>query len=129
MLPVSKVPTAGENFWVLGYTSDVAASTASIVSQASISECYPCGVQSLSGAATVNTAAYYPCSSVNLTGRDLIRDGSLKWWKVVGDSGTNNWENYQGMLLVYNPDSTSTTYNMVLHYTIEFGSPIPTILT
>jgi len=128
MLPVCAPFTNGNGEWVLGYSSDVS-STNSITTTPEVSECYPSGVQSLSGSATSNTPAYFATANVKLTSRHLCGDGSLKWWKVVGDSDTNAWENFQGQLVIYNQTAATVAFKMLVHYVCEFSSPISSLLT
>jgi len=128
MLPLSQA-SAVDNIWVLGFSSDVSQSISSVTSQAQISECTPSGIQSNSTVSTTNTASFYPTAIVRLSSRDLVGNASLKWFKCVGDTGTNNWENYQGQLLFYNPSAGSATFEMRVEYECEFTSPISSILT
>jgi len=130
MLPLDAASAGpGGSYWVLGFSSDVNAVISSISSTSQVSECTPSGLQGCSMSLTTNTCANYPSSKVRLSRKVLTGDGSLKWWKVVGDSGTNNWETIQAMLLFYNQFAASVTFNMWIHYTIEFTQPINSSLT
>jgi hypothetical protein len=128
MLPIN-VTSAGNFEWVLGFSSDVSATLTSLTSPANVSECTPSGIQYNSGTNNLNYGAGYTHHVVNLTRRHLCGDGALKWWKCVGDSGTNSWENFQGQLIVYNNIAASQTYRMWINYVCEFGSPISSLLT
>jgi hypothetical protein len=128
MLPMN-VTSAGNFEWVLGYSSDVSSSIATITSQSAVSECTPSGIQYNSGTNNLNYGAGYPNSMVVLSRSTLCGDGSLKWWKCVGDSDTNAWENFQGQLLIYNAIASTQVYRMWVKYVIEFSSPITSLLT
>jgi len=128
MLPLNIV--GGVNgAWVLGFSSDVAATLSSLASEAEVSECTPSGIQSISGSASVSTSADLRTGHFSIGKHSLITDTSLKWWKCTGDGGTNNWENYQAMLIFYNPFASTQIYTIFVHYRIEFASPISTLLT
>jgi len=129
MLPLD-VASGGQggSFWVMGFCDDVSATNA-IASVQELSECTPSGCQGVSMSLTTNTSAYYPTSTIVLNSKTLISNGSLKWWKVTGDSGTNSWENFQAMLLFYNQFAATVIFEMWVHYTVEFISPINQLLT
>lgn len=117
--------TGTQDQWVLGFNSDVSA-TLSITNTQQVSECVPSAVQ---GVSVTNCAAWYPTSEMMLGPKQLIRDTALKWFKVVGDSDTNAWENFQGELLVYNPFAATVTFQMWAEYECEFSSPISSVIT
>jgi hypothetical protein len=128
MLPIN-VTSAGNFEWVLGFCSDVSATVSSLTGNSSVSECTPSAIQYNSGTNNLNYGSGYGEHILNLGPKQLIRDGSLKWWKCVGDSDTNNWENYQFMLVFYNNIAATQVYRMWVHYTVEFSSPISSLLT
>jgi hypothetical protein len=107
----------------------VSATLTSLTGPAAVSECTPSGIQYNSGTNNLNYGAGYNHHVVSLSRRYLCGDGALKWWKCVGDSGTNSWENFQGQLIVYNNIAASQTYRMWINYVCEFGSPISSLLT
>jgi len=116
-----------ESYWILGFNSDVS-QTIGLTSDQQLSECTPSACQG-NAIATTNTASTFPTAHLNLGRKELLANTSLKWFKVVGDTGTNAWENFQGELLFYNPSSGSTTFNMFVRYRIEFASPVSTLIT
>jgi hypothetical protein len=128
MMPLN-ISGGVNNLWVLGFSSDVSSSLAGITTAAEVSECTPSGVQSCSGSATVATSPDLRTGHFSISSRDLITDTSLKWFKCTGDTGTNAWENFQAMLIYYNPFGSTQIFTVFIKYTIEFCSPISTLLT
>lgn len=127
MIPANIVGGVND-LWALGFSSDVG-SVNSIITAAEVTECIPSGVQTISGSATVATAPDLRTGHFSLARANLITDTSLKWFKCTGDSGTNQWENIQGMLIYYNPFATSQIFTVFVRYKLEFSSPISTLLT
>jgi len=119
-----------QDYYCVGFTNDVSASIASITSVNLVKMCTPSATQSfIGGAGSINTTLDNPISWIHLSPKILIGDAALKWFKVVGDSGTNNWENYQGMLLLYNNQAATTSYVLQCTWRCEFAGPIPSVLT
>jgi len=127
-------PVAGPGqplLWGLGTSTDVSATVSSIVTISELSENTPSGFQCVYGSGITSTGLglSLPTAHVKLGRRFLIGDASLKWWKCTGDSGSNSWENFQFMLIFYNPYTSPASYYLKIDYTCEFSSPISTLLT
>jgi len=128
LLPIN-VTTASTDYWVMGYSSDVSSNISSIVSVQQVSECTPSALQSVSVLTTETVANGIGPNTLWLGKKILLDSGSLKWWKVVGDTGTNAWENFQGQLLIYNAFTSATTYKFWVSYSCQFTSPINSVIT
>lgn len=121
--------STNENIWALGYSADVSAGIAGIVSTSQVVQCMPSATQLYSGVNGQTSGFSDPNAHMKLGRKLLLSNTSLKWYKCVGDSDTNAWENFQFQLIFFNATGANNAYYITMTGKCEFSSPIPSVLT
>lgn len=121
--------STNDNVWAVGYSSDVSAGIGGIVSTSQVVQCMPSATQLYSGVSGQPSGFSDPNAHLQLGRKLLLSNTSLKWYKCVGDSDTNAWENFQFQLIFFNATGANNTYTLTMTGKCEFSSPIPSVLT